>query len=133
MEGTQNPRKDRDMNMQMVFHPLIVLMIFFLALLWRWDKVRRPLFFMWGCVAIALGILLLGLLEPLSTRRWANILWHVSGTVFAVFAFACAILTCFGASLPGKIPGVDEETEVKKENPDELEFDEDQEDQATSS
>ena len=121
------------MDMQLTFHPLIVLMTFFLALLWRWDKVRRPLFFMWGCVAVAAGILLYGLLAPLATRQWVYTLWHISGAVFAVFAFTCAVLTCFGAPLPGNIPGVDEENELDSEgegesdsdNSDELQFDED--------
>ncbi|GEM_PF-1479379 len=82
---------------------MIVLVIFYLVLLVRWQHVRRPQFFLLGCGAIILNMLLVGIFSQFS-GRWAMVLTSLLTMALTVIAFGCAVLTCYQAELPIELP-----------------------------
>jgi hypothetical protein len=85
--------------------PLAILLVFYLYMLTRFKYVRRPMFYLWGAIAVAVGMSLVALLAPwVDPRDWLyDVLRCVSG-VASVVAFACMVLACYGGELPEQIP-----------------------------
>jgi len=96
-------RKDFIMGALVASVTMIVLVIFYLVLLVRWQHVRRPQFFLLGCGAIILNMLLVGIFSQFS-GRWAMVLTSLLTMALTVIAFGCAVLTCYQAELPIELP-----------------------------
>ncbi len=85
----------------MNFAPQIILLVFYLYLLARWERVKRPLCFLFG--AAGLLFWLLGQFFGLggATLKVAEI-FRIIGVLVA---FVGVVGACFGGDLPVKIPG----------------------------
>jgi hypothetical protein len=92
-------------EIQFMLTPLAILLVFYLYMLTRFKYVRRPMFYLWGAVAVAAGMAVGALLGP-----WVepgDVLYDVLqsvGGVAGVVAFACMVLACYGGQLPESIP-----------------------------
>ena len=84
---------------------LAILLVFYLYMLTRFKYVRRPMFFLWGAVAVAIGMSLAALLSPWvdMTSFLGKVLQCVTNLA-GVVAFACMVLACYGGQLPEKLP-----------------------------
>ncbi len=85
--------------------PLAILMVFYLYMLTRFKYVRRPMFFLWGAVAVAAGMALMGLILPwVSGEGFLTDVVKFGTSIAAVIAFACMVLACYGGQLPERVP-----------------------------
>lgn len=75
-----------------------ILLVFYLAMLFKWEAVKRPFFYMIGAVGVVLAII--SGFFSFSTAKWARILITVFNTLGALIAFAGAFIACYGAKLP---------------------------------
>ena len=83
--------------------PSLVLLVFCLYLLVRWEKVKHPLFFLIGAVGIliTLGGAIFSVGHDRDLHTIANV-FNWFGTLLALAGFLAA---CYGGALPVKIPG----------------------------
>ena len=102
------------MTSPMTIAMMVILTIFYLVLVIKWQNVRRPKIFLLGCAAIVLSILFTGIFSP-ARKEWAAVLLKIFNTAFTIVAFGCAILACYKAELPMNIPG----TEIENDSEDE--------------
>ncbi|NBB95138.1 MAG: hypothetical protein GVY16_05295 [Planctomycetes bacterium] len=83
--------------------PLIIIMAFYLYMLTRFKYVRRPMFFLWGAVFVAAGLVLAALILPWrDTGFLADVVKFGMG-IGSVLGFACMVLACYGGQLPERI------------------------------
>ena len=78
-----------------------ILLIFYFYLLVRWQNVRRPLMYLLGAAGLLFSMVGAFFTLGMSTYVVAAIF----GIIGNLVAFACAILACFGGTLPMKLPG----------------------------
>ncbi|MCD4825678.1 MAG: hypothetical protein K8S55_13875 [Phycisphaerae bacterium] len=102
------------MTFQMTVSAMVILMVFYLVLVIKWYYVRRPNYFLLGSAAIALSLLLSGVII-LIDDSWFKTFLKVLNLFLTITAFGCAILTCYNAELPKSIPG----TEIENDSEDE--------------
>jgi hypothetical protein len=79
--------------------PNVVVLIFYLYLLARWQNVRRPLVYLLGACGIAAFDLLTGIFILSALPRVAGF-FAMMGTVIG---FLAAVGACYGSELPVKI------------------------------
>lgn len=78
-------------------NPLVILLVFHLYLLARWQYVKRPFFFLIGAVGLLFAYVgsFFGLAG--ATMK-VMIIFQIIGTLVA---FVGAVAACYGAKLPG--------------------------------
>ena len=79
--------------------PTVVLLVFYLYLLVRWERVRRPSMFLIGALALTAGFV--GRFFAIGHNTKLQIVLQVLDCIAAIGAFACAVAACCGAALPG--------------------------------
>ena len=79
--------------------PLLVLLVFYLYLLVRWQHVRRPMCFLLGTLGLLFAMAGAFFTLGQSTMKVAIIFQIIGGLV----AFVCAVGACYGAELPIQI------------------------------
>jgi hypothetical protein len=77
---------------------LLILLVFFLYLLVRPERVKRPVFLIIGCAAVALG--LLARFFAIGHANWGGIVLQVFDCLVTLLAFAAAVIACYGGQLP---------------------------------
>ncbi|HUS47989.1 MAG TPA: hypothetical protein VNA25_28730 [Phycisphaerae bacterium] len=80
---------------------LLVLLVFYLYLLARWQHVKRPVCYLAG----ALGLLIAMISGFFGMGETAAILTRVFTTIGCMLAFVGAVGACYGAELPVQISG----------------------------
>jgi len=75
---------------------VVVLMVFYLYLLVRWQYVRRPLCYLLGMAGWA--VVFLGWL--LGAASAPDVVMRLLSVIGAFVVFTCAVGACFGARLP---------------------------------
>ncbi len=81
-----------------------VLMAFFFFLLIKWNYVRRPFFYLIGVAGLAGMMLFDGIFGSIN-RTWAMTINGIVTMLCQLVAFAAALIACYGAELPVKVPG----------------------------
>ena len=87
----------------MSISPSVVLLVFCLYLLVRWEKVKRPLFFLIGAGGIA--IVLLSTIFAVGDNRAVHTIMAVFTWLGTIIAFVGLGTACYGGKLPVEIPG----------------------------
>ena len=85
------------------FNPTVILLVFYLYLLVRWQYVKRPLLFLLGSAGV-LFALVGGFFNFEATVSVLKI-FH---TIGSIVAFAAGVGACYGAALPVNLPGIHE-------------------------
>ena len=83
--------------------PQIVLLVFYLYLLVRWERVNRPMCFLVGTAGLLL--ILACAFFGLGSGKVVTALGGVFSTIGLLVAFVGAVGACFGGELPVKLPG----------------------------
>jgi len=83
--------------------PSLVLLVFCLYLLVRWEKVKRPLFFLVG--AGGLAIVLLSAIFAVNRSNAMRIVTVIFTWLGTIIAFVGLLAACYGGALPVQIPG----------------------------
>ena len=78
----------------------VILLVFYVYLLARWQYVRRPMFYLLGVAGLLFGML--G--GFFGTSETGAALARIFGTVGTMVAFAAVVGACFGAQLPVNLP-----------------------------
>ena len=78
-----------------------ILLVFYLYLLARWERVKRPMLYLLGAAGLAFGMAGGFFLVSGSTITVAR----VFGVIGTLVAFAGVVGACFGGELPVKLPG----------------------------
>jgi hypothetical protein len=84
---------------------LVVLVVFYLYLLVRWQCVKREMFVLLGLAGLLLGLIGQFFTLGASTMVVSEILMIIGGIV----AFVAAVGACYGGKLPIKVPGMEKE------------------------
>ena len=79
------------------FSSLVILLVFYLYLLARWQYVKRPFFFLIG----AAGILFAMCGAFFTLGRATLVVSQIFQIIGTLVAFVGAVAACFGAKLPG--------------------------------
>ena len=79
----------------------IVLLIFYVYLLARWQYVKRPLFYLVGVAGLVFGMISMFL----GSGEYAGVVARFFTAFGVIVAFLAAVGACYGAQLPIKIPG----------------------------
>ncbi len=79
--------------------PGVILMIFYVYLLARWQHVKRPLFYLLGAAGLVFGMLG-GFFGHSETGAAVA---RIFGTIGVIVAFVSAVGACYGSELPVKI------------------------------
>ena len=77
----------------------IVLLVFYLYLLVRWQHVRRVLCYLVGAASLIASLLVVGILAAVQ-KDGAQMAAGIIASILNVVTFAAAIGACFGGSLP---------------------------------
>ena len=79
--------------------PAMILLVFYVYLLARWQHVKRPSLYLIGVLGLLFGMLggFFGMGQTGAT------LARIFGTIGCMVAFAAAVGACFGAELPVQI------------------------------
>jgi len=77
----------------------VVLLVFYLVMLAKWECVKRPFFLLVGSLGVLLGIFS-GLFAGWATAKWASVLIAILSTIGTLVAFVGAFIACYGAKLP---------------------------------
>jgi hypothetical protein len=93
-----------------------ILLVFYLVLLVKWTFVRRPIFYLFGAMALGLWMLL-GLGSLVSDALWWHKLLAVFQRLLTLAVFLAGVIACYGADLPVKIPGDSHATNTGGETP----------------
>jgi hypothetical protein len=87
---------------------LAILVIFHLALLFRWSLVRRPGCYLFGCGALIVAMLVTGIFGGIAAR-WAMILSRILVMVAVIVAFGSGVWACYAG--PTKLEEVERDVE----------------------
>ena len=83
--------------------PTVVVLVFYLYLLARWQYVKRPLLYLLGAAGIVFGMC--GGFFMFADSAGVKTVGGVFMVIGTIVAFVGAIGACFGGELPVKMPG----------------------------
>jgi hypothetical protein len=86
--------------------PLVILLIFYLYLLVRWQHVKRPLMVLVGAAGLLFAMV--GRFFLIGHANWGTVVMQVFDCIALVIAFVGAVGACYGAKLPMNVPHVQE-------------------------
>ena len=89
----------------------MIMLIFYLYLLARFDRVKRPAFFLIGALGIATAFAARFFAVGGNPGAGIFVVVRVLDSIGGAAAFLMAVAACFGGKLPGKFDGLEKKAE----------------------